>query len=202
VFDTTSLNINKYGNIKGVEMVNMNSFNKEDCYELRPENNTTGKALFIPKVYMDADVVINVAKLKTHHQAVVTLSLKNSFGIPSAKVYGGGLKTGLHTLGLDESIVDLNLIRKADFFIIDGIVGGEGSGPINNTPVKSNIIFAGRDPVALDTVALTFMGFKLEQVPHVQLAGKKNIGISDLSKIRIVGADLNIIKMDFKSEFK
>jgi uncharacterized protein (DUF362 family) len=202
-FDSVSARLNKYATIKGVQLLNLNGLNKEDCYELKPQKSLTGKALFIPKIFMDADVVITVAKLKTHYQpeAVVSLCLKNAFGVPSEQIYGGGLggfKSGLHSLGLKEAIVDLNRIRKPDVAVIEGIVGGEGYGPADNTPVKSNIIFAGRDLVAIDTVALTFMGFKVAQVPHVELAGKERLGISDLAKIKVVGADLNAIKMNFK----
>lgn len=202
-FVDIALKVNKYGSLKRVELLNLNSIEKKDCYELKASPSNTGKALFIPKIYMDADVVISIAKLKTHAESVVTLSLKNAFGVPSEKVYGGsGYKSGLHSLGLDAAITDLNLIRKPDLAIIEGITGGEGYGPIDNTLVKSNIILAGRDLVALDTVALTFMGFKVEQVPHVKLAAKNNMGVSDLNKINIIGADINTIKMDFKSEFK
>lgn len=196
-----SLEMNKYNTIQGVEFININDVAEKDCYELKPQKSLTGKALFIPKVYMDADVVITVAKLKTHFQpdAVVTLSLKNSFGATSGMVYGGSSsKSGLHQLGLKESILDINRIRRPDFAIIEGIVGGEGYGPLYNEPVKSNIMFAGKDLVALDTVALTFMGFKVDQVPHVKLAGEENMGITDLNKIVIKGADLDAIKMVFK----
>jgi len=196
-----SLEFNKYNTIEGVEFLNNNAVPKKDCYELKPQKSMTGKAIFIPKYYMDADVVINVAKLKTHFQpdAVVTLSLKNSIGVASGMVYGGGSsKSGLHSLGLKESIVDLNRIRKPDFSIIEGIVGGEGYGPVGNDPVRSNVMFAGKDPAALDTVALTFMGFKVDEIPHVKLAGETNLGITDLSKIKINGANLNSIKMNFK----
>lgn len=202
-FESISLKVNKYGELKNVELLNLNDIEKEDCKKVMPQNSATGKELYIPQIYLDADVVINIAKLKTHHQAVVTLSLKNAFGIPSRKVYAiGEYKLGLHNLGMNEAIVDINLIRKPDLSVIEGLVGGEGHGPINNTSVESNIMFAGRDPVALDTVALTFMGFKVGQVPHVKLAAKKKLGISSLNKIKIVGADLNEIKMNFKSEFK
>ena len=56
-FSSLFLSINKYDTIKGVELVNLNALNQEDCYELKPEKSMTGKALFIPKIYMDADVV-------------------------------------------------------------------------------------------------------------------------------------------------
>ena len=162
------------------------------------QKSEVGRAIFIPKIYMDADVVINIAKMKTHLLTWVSLSLKNCIGIPSAKIYGSyGAKTGLHNMGLDNVIIDLNRIRKPDFAIIDGIIAGDGYGPVGNTPVKANIVLAGKDLVALDTAALTFMGGEIEDVSHLLLASQKGLGISDLSKIKIVGADLNAIKMKF-----
>ncbi len=204
-FSKTHAAISKYDTIKGVELFNFNSCEKKDCYELKPPKSLVGRSLFIPKIVMDADVLIEVPKLKTHSipEAVVSLTLKNSFGIPSEKIYGGyGDKNGLHSFPLSEIIVDLNMIRMPDFAVIDGVVGGEGYGPVYNTPVKSEIVLAGRDPVALDTVALTFMGFALSQVPHVKLAAAQGLGVSDLAKIKVVGAKLDEIKMDFKSSFK
>jgi|GEM_PF-2030607 len=202
-FSEPYLRRNKFDTIKGVELVNLNALNREDCYELMPEKSMTGKGIFIPKIYMDADVVIGVAKLKTHFQpdAVVSLSLKNSYGVPPGNIYGLGSKNGLHALGLKESIVDINKIRKPDFFIIDGIVGGEGYGPLSNSPVDSQIIFAGKDPVALDTAAATFMGFTVDEIPHLKLASDEKLGISDLKSIKIVGADLDKIKMKFERAF-
>ena len=202
-FSPAFLSVNKFDEIKGVELVNLNALNQEDCYELMPEKSLTGKAIFIPKIYMDADVVICVAKLKTHFQpdAVVSLSLKNSYGVPPGNIYGLGSKNGLHALGLKESIVDINKIRKPDFSIIEGIVGGEGYGPLRNDPVDSQIIFAGKDPVALDTAASTFMGFTVEEIPHLKLADDEKLGISDLNKIKIVGAELDKIKMSFEHAY-
>jgi uncharacterized protein (DUF362 family) len=197
--------LSKYDTIKGVEFVDLNACDKQDCYQLSPKDSLIGKALFIPKVYMDANVVITVAKLKTHFQpdAVVSLSLKNAFGVPPAQLYGGyGYKGGLHNFPLKAAIVELNKIRKPDLSIIDGIVGGEGYGPANNTPVDSRIVLAGTDPVAVDTVALTFMGFTVDQVPHVKLAAEQKLGIADLSAIQVIGADLNASTMDVKSSFK
>lgn len=202
-FSSTFLRQNKFDSIQGVELINLNALNEEDCYELMPEKSMTGRAIFIPKIYMEADVVIGVAKLKTHFQpdAVVSLSLKNSYGVPPGNIYGLGSKDGLHALGLKESIVDINKIRKPDFFIIDGIVGGEGYGPLRNSPVDSQIIFAGKDPVALDTAAATFMGFTADEIPHLKLASDEKLGISDLKSIKIVGADLDKIKMKFEPAY-
>ncbi len=205
-FSKAELALNKYDTIPGVEFLDINAVDKQDSYELTPPKSLIGgKRLFIPKAYMDADVVITAAKLKTHKlpEAVISLSLKNAFGVPAGKVYGGyGYKAGLHNFPLSETILEINKIRLPDFAVIDGIVGGEGYGPANNTPVKSEVVFAGKDLVAVDTAALTFMGFDVAKVPHVALAAKEELGVGDLSRIKVVGADLAAIKMDFKSMFK
>lgn len=191
---------NGYGLLKDVELMEFNSLGREDCYEVTAENSMTNRAFYIPKIYMDADVVIGVPKLKTHFQpdAVVSLCLKNLYGVPSGKLYGLGYKNALHAMGLKESVVDLNKIRKPDFNVIEGIIGGEGDGPLNNTPVQSNIILAGRDPVALDTVASTIMGFDPEDIPIIKLAAEQKLGISDLDKIQVVGAKPDEIQMNFR----
>ncbi|MFI5368391.1 MAG: DUF362 domain-containing protein [Spirochaetia bacterium] len=204
-FSKTTAARSRYDTITGVEFFDFNACEKQDCYLLTPQKTLLGRGLYIPKPYIDANVVIDVAKLKTHFQpdAVVSLSLKNAFGVPSERLYGGyGYKGGLHAFPLADAIVELNKIRRPDFSVIDGIVGGAGLGPANNTPVRSQVVFAGKDPVALDTVALTFMGFTVDQVPHVKLAGKEGLGVSDLQKITVKGADLDSIKMDFQSSFK
>ncbi len=205
VFDETGMSQNKYNTIQGVEFFDFNSCKEKDCYQLKTKDSLLGKELYIPKIYMDADVVITVPKLKTHFipEAVVTLSLKNSFGVPPAPLYGGlGDKIGLHDLGMVESIMELNKIRKPDFSVIDGIIGGQGEGPVNNTSVNSNIVLAGKDIVAVDTVALNFMGFQLDQVWHVKKAVDLNLGIGDINKITVKGADLKSIIMNFESSFK
>ncbi len=189
-----------YTKLKNCVLVDFNDCRKEDCYRLRPNNPLVPKQVYnIPKIYMDVDVVISAAKLKTHSDAVVTLTLKNAFGVPPAGMDTVGVvKFYLHANGLANSIVDLNLIRKPEFVVIDGIIGGEGHGPMRPDPVDSQVVFASTDPVACDTVGLTFMGFQVPDVSYVVLAAQHGLGIDDLSKIKVVGADLDQIKMSFK----
>ncbi|MCX8131054.1 MAG: DUF362 domain-containing protein [Clostridia bacterium] len=194
-FDDT----NMYTKLTGVELIDFNDCREEDCYKFTPEKSLTGGEFYMPKIYMEADVVISAAKLKTHFEAVVTLSLKNIFGVPPVQLTGAGQgRDYLHNMGISNSIVDLNKIRKPDFVIIDGIIGGEGNMPFSGTPVDSGVVFAGTDPVAADTVALNFMGFTLDEIEHVRLAGQEGLGINDLSKIKLVGLDLNKSQMFFR----
>ena len=100
-----------YKKIKGVELLDFNSCKVEDCYKLKPIkplDEVKEFGFFIPKIYMDADVVISAAKLKTHYEAAVTLSLKNVFGVPPLGLAGEGFigKDLLHSLGISNSIVE------------------------------------------------------------------------------------------------
>ncbi|MDW7657914.1 MAG: DUF362 domain-containing protein [Bacillota bacterium] len=206
-FTESMLAYNHYDRIADVELVSLNTLTADDCYERTGRNSVTGKALFIPKIYIDADVVITVAKMKTHNAGMVTLGLKNAFGVPPRSIYGtsgstSGSKLLLHNdYDFNAAIVEINLIRTPDFVVIDGIVAGEGSGPLKNTPVDAQIIIAGRDIVAVDTVAATFMGFNTDKIPHLSLAHSAGLGEGDLEKIKVVGGNLADLVIDFDSIF-
>ncbi len=90
-------------------------------------------------------MVISLPKLKTHHWAVATLSLKNLFGTLPGICYGWP-KNELHWRGIDNSIVDIALTRTPDLAIVDGIVGMEGDGPLNGTPKPMGVLVMGTRP--------------------------------------------------------
>ncbi|MEJ2665431.1 MAG: DUF362 domain-containing protein, partial [Spirochaetia bacterium] len=96
-----------YTELKNCEIVDFNDCKKEDCYQLQPLSPLVPKQVYnIPKIYMDVDVVICAAKLKTHSDATVTLTLKNAFGVPPVGNDALGIgKTYLHSNGLSNSIV-------------------------------------------------------------------------------------------------
>ena len=87
------------------------------------------KELYLPKTLLGADFLVSLPKLKTHHWAGVTLSLKNMFGVVPGACYGWP-KNVLHWAGIDRAILDINAAVRPDFAIVDGIIGMEGNGPI------------------------------------------------------------------------
>jgi uncharacterized protein (DUF362 family) len=150
------------------------------------------KSLYVPNLVLEPNVVlISVAKLKTHSDAGITASMKNLFSLPVPVEYSVPGKTlkrqDLHFRGIDECIVDVNIVARPDFAVIDGIVGMEGDGPLFGTPVTVNLVIAGLNPVAVDLVALQVMKISQNTVPHLTYAGLRGLGPLDMTKVAILG---------------
>jgi uncharacterized protein (DUF362 family) len=131
--------------------------------------------LYLSQTVATADVLISLPKLKTHHWAVATLSLKNLFGTLPGICYGWP-KNELHWRGIDNSIVDIAATRTPDLAIVDGIVGMEGDGPLNGTAKAMGVLVMGCDPVAVDATCCRLMQFDPERVGYLVLAQRKKLG--------------------------
>ena len=101
-------------------------------------------ALLLPVEVLKSDVVVSMAKLKTHHWAGMTAAMKNLFGLVPGAVYGWP-KNLLHHCGIDSSILDLNATVCPGFAIVDAIVAMEGDGPIMGTARKCGFLAMGAD---------------------------------------------------------
>ncbi len=151
--------------------------------------------LWIPEVVRTADVVVSMPKMKTHHWAGVTLSLKNCFGCLPGRVYGWP-KNALHWVGIDNAIVDVAGAVRPSYAIVDGIVAMEGNGPIDGTPLDMGVLLFGNDPVATDTTATTMMGFDPSRITYLREAARF-LGQGDLELIAQVGEDPSDHVMSF-----
>jgi len=153
------------------------------------------KELYLPKTVLGADFIVSIPKLKTHHWAGVTLSLKNMFGIVPGGCYGWP-KNVLHWAGIDNSILDINAAVRPDFAIVDGINGMEGNGPIQGTPKRANVLVFGNDPVAVDATCCRIMGLLPEQVKYLAGAGTL-LGHVNAQKIEQLGESIASVRMPF-----
>jgi uncharacterized protein (DUF362 family) len=127
------------------------------------------KELYLPRTVLGADFMVSLAKLKTHHWAGLTLSLKNMFGVVPGSVYGWP-KNILHWAGIDRAILDINAAVRPDFAIVDGIVGMEGNGPIQGAPKACGVLILGDDPVAVDSTCARVMGLLPEKIDYLRRA--------------------------------
>lgn len=149
---------------------------------------------------VNCDVLINLPKLKTHSLAYMTVAEKNLFGT----IYGLN-KSAWHVkannpLHFGNAMNDLysailNTLQKNNSKIInicDGILGLEGEGPsTGGFPKKANIILASLDAVSLDKIACKITQLDDEKLFITNIAGERELGISDINKIEIVGENIN-----------
>jgi uncharacterized protein (DUF362 family) len=153
------------------------------------------KELYLPKTALGVDFLVSMPKLKTHHWAGVTLSLKNMFGIVPGSCYGWP-KNVLHWAGIDRAILDINAAARPDFAIVDGIVGMEGNGPIQGTPKDSGVLIFGNDPVAVDATCCRVMGLVPERVKYLSGAGTL-LGHLKVDKIQQLGEPIAGVRTSF-----
>ena len=125
--------------------------------------------LYLPKTVLGVDFLVSMPKMKTHHWAGVTLSLKNMFGVVPGSCYGWP-KNVLHWAGIDPAILDINAAVRPDFAIVDGIVGMEGNGPIQGQSKQCGTLVLGDDPVAVDATCARIMGLLPEKIDYLARA--------------------------------
>src|SRR6202050_3740565 len=153
------------------------------------------KELYLPKTVLGVDFLVSMPKVKTHHWAGVTLSLKNMFGIVPGSCYGWP-KNVLHWAGIDNSILDINAASRPDFAIVDGIIGMEGNGPIQGVSKPAGVLIAGDDPVAVDSTCARIMGLAPEKINHIAHAAML-LGHIDTQKIRQLGESVASARTPF-----
>jgi uncharacterized protein (DUF362 family) len=154
------------------------------------------KELFLPRDILEADIIVSMAKMKTHHWVGATLSMKNLFGIMPGSVYGWP-KNVLHWAGINQTIFDINATVRTHLSIIDGIIGMEGDGPIMGEPINSNVIVLGRDPAAVDATSARVMGLNPRRIRYLKMASGK-IGTIGESKIKQIGEKINYVSNTFR----
>lgn len=152
--------------------------------------------MFFPNTALRADLIVSVAKMKTHHWAGATLSMKNFFGLVPGSVYGWP-KNELHQLGIPESIVELSRVFRNSFAIVDGIVGMEGNGPIQGTPKPVGVLVMGADLPAVDATCCRIMGIDPERVEYLQMASQRALGVIDQASISQRGETIRSVATNF-----
>lgn len=125
--------------------------------------------LWFPNTILAADVLISMPKIKTHHWAGVTLSLKNLFGVVPGGVYGWP-KNILHWQGIDNSIAELAAAVPIHYVIADGIVAMEGNGPLHGKTKNLGCLVFADDPIAADFTCCDLMKRSPGTVPHLRIS--------------------------------
>jgi uncharacterized protein (DUF362 family) len=154
------------------------------------------RELYFPETVLGADLVVSMPRMKTHHWAGVTLSLKNMFGVVPGSCYGWP-KNILHWAGITASLLDINSTVRPGFVIVDGIVGMEGNGPTQGTPKPCGVLVLGDDPVAVDSTCARIMGLLPERIEYLAQAALM-LGNLKEEKIQQIGESIERVRTPFE----
>jgi len=136
------------------EFINLNFTEfKEVSFEIKGK-----KYIFkVPKIILNCDGIINMPKYKTHAATLLTMAIKNFYGLLPGKEKWKG-----HALGLNETLYNINKIFPSDIVITDAYIAMEGLGPTLGVPVKKNLLFASDNAIAHDMAISQILDVKLE----------------------------------------
>ena len=133
--------------------------------------------LRLSKEAMDADVVINLPKVKSHVQLTLTLGVKNLFGcVPGKMKAWWHMEAGKDANLFGEMLVETAKAIAPNLTIIDGIIGHQGNGPSNGEPRELGILGASADVFALDCAMIELLKVSPSSIPTY--AAQKRLGLT------------------------
>ena len=156
----------------------------------------SGLRLFLPSVFSQIDLIVSMPKLKTHHWAGVTLSMKNLLGVLPGVIYGWP-KSILHNAGIHAPILDVTAAMAPHLAIVDAIVGMEGDGPSMGSPRHVGALVLGTSMPAVDATATRLMGFNPARVPYLAGAEEARLGPIAARYIRQHGESIESMGQTF-----
>jgi len=166
------------------------------------ETNCGGHFLnkvFLSSTVLDADVIINLPKLKTHSLTIFTGGVKNMFGIIP---HGQRIRFHGEYIRVEDFcqvLTDIFSNAIPQLTIMDGIIAMEGDGPSSGKLRKVGVVLAGRDSVAVDAVATKIIGREPFDIYTTRYADERDLGVGNLNNIEVVGERLeDVIVPDFK----
>jgi len=179
----------------GVRLVSL----RELGFQRIPCAGTILKEVYLARALIEADVVINLPKLKTHSLTLFTGAVKNLYGaIP------GSFRVAFHgqyknPSEFNQVLVDIFAEAKPSLTIMDGIVAMEGAGPANGAVRNLGVILASQDAVAVDAVASRIIGLDPLAVSTTRYAHERGVGMGNLDGIKTVGEPIEAVAVaDFK----
>ena len=192
-----------------MKFIDLNAAGYEYRYILGADNKPN--FIRVTKPFLDTNIyILSAAKMKTHSQCIVTLSLKNVLMAAPINDYKKntwkfGDKYHMHITPEADATAPLfyNLFQMAhyvypDLAVIDGYVGMEGNGPAGGDDIDSRMAIASLDALAADTVGTTVMGFDPNIVPYLRFLNQGGFGQGNIDEIEIIGTPISQCKMKFK----
>jgi uncharacterized protein (DUF362 family) len=145
----------------------------------------------ISSVALDADVIINLPKLKTHQQLVATFAVKNMFGTVAGKKKAlWHFSKGKKEHRFCEFLIDIYRRVNPVVSIIDAVTVMDGPGPIRGRARPLGYLIGGTDPIACEIICCKLVNVSADEIPIIRTARQMGFGVSDGEQIEVVGDGL------------
>lgn len=149
------------------------------------------KEFRVPRGWFKADIAVALPKIKTNIFCDLTTS---SWCIVNLTEKGdrAGMMDDLFSM----KMADLSRTRPPDIVIADGVVAGEGQGPLHPQPVPMGMLAIGR-AVSTDAVCAHLAGLEAHYIDHLRFLAEHGIGSVDVNSISVNAPEL-LKQRDFK----
>jgi uncharacterized protein (DUF362 family)/NAD-dependent dihydropyrimidine dehydrogenase PreA subunit len=192
-------NVGKHWKITGIEEVckrlDVEILNFEALGVYKKTIN--GNHYHIAKPVLEADIIINVPKIKTHGLTTLTCAIKNMYGVIPGLTKVNYHKEAPKPSDFSGLVVDIFALSKPQLNIVDGIIGMDGSGPSAGNPKELGMILASSDAVALDSLICHILGKDPLKVSTNKIAHERGLGEANINKIDVLGYQPSV-RDDFK----
>jgi uncharacterized protein (DUF362 family) len=146
----------------------------------------------ISKIALDADVIINLPKFKSHQQLVATFAVKNMFGcVPGKRKPLWHFRLGSNENQFCRFLIDIYRYLNPALTIIDGIMAMDGPGPINGRTRPLGWLIGSTDPIACEILCAKLINKKPDEFPIIRTARQIGFGCSSIEELQITGDDYN-----------
>lgn len=157
----------------------------------RPKRHRIGERrtrVGISSVALDADVIINLPKFKSHQQLGATFAVKNMFGCVAGKekAFWHFFK-GKRASDFCQLLIDIYRFLNPALTIIDAVTVMEGHGPINGRTRPFGWLISGTEPIACETICAQLINTEPEKLPIIKTAKQLGFGCSDPAHIETIG---------------
>ena len=162
----------------GLEFADLNY--QDSAWRINRGRRSKLRGFWLPQSVAEADLVVSMPKMKTHHWVGITCSMKNFYGVLPGIKYGWP-KNVLHHNGIPETVADINATVPRSLAIVDGIECMEGDGPILGSSKHMGLVLVGPQLASVDATAARIMGLEPTRVNYLQLATRRMGPLDDAS---------------------
>jgi len=187
---------NVYGCVKALKIeeslkklsIPLRQLNKPKVCRIGNDRTRVG----ISSIALEADVIINLAKLKSHQQLMGTFAVKNMFGCVCGKQKAfWHFARGASSESFCEFLIEVFRFLNPALTIIDGVIAMQGPGPLSGSARELGWLIGGREPIACENVCARLIGIEPDELPMIKAAKKMGFGCFVQGCIKTVGDDFS-----------